>query len=319
MGSALSEPDRIHLYFALGKVYGDVDQYDRCFNCLEKGNRLRSKQLGYTIDKDRILFAKIKELFSAESLALNAEGDSDTSIQPFFIIGMPRSGTSLVEQILASHSKVHGAGELEAMARLAFPIISGQSNEDSNEEAILSRRKIESLHNGYLETLTSLNVPETIIVDKMPGNFRFVGLILSAFPNAKIIHLDRDPIATCWSIYKHFFSSKGNGYAYDMDNLAEYYRLYRGLMSFWRGLFPKGIYELSYEDLTENQEEQSRKLLEFCELDWEEQCLNFYQTKRAVRTASSVQVRQKMYKGSSEAWRKYESHLQPLINGLKVK
>ena len=318
MDSALRELDRMYLYFALAKVYEDLGQYDDSFSCLEKANAFRYQELNYHIDSEKRVFVRIKEIFNAESLAPNAIRDSDTHIQPLFIIGMPRSGTSLVEQILASHSKVHGAGELEAMARLAFPIISGQSNEDSNEEAILSRRKIESLHNGYLETLTSLNVPETIFTDKMPSNFRFVGLILSALPKSKIIHVNRDPIATCWSNYKHFFSTKGNGYAYDMGNLAEFYNLYRDLMSFWHEQFPKSIYELHYENLTENQEEQSRKLLEFCELDWEEQCLNFYKTKRAVRTASSVQVRQKMYKGSSEAWRKYESHLQPLINGLKV-
>ena len=320
MDSALKELDRMYLYFALAKVYEDLGQYDDSFSCLEKANAFRYQELNYHIDSEKRVFVRIKEIFNAESLAPNAKRDSDTHIQPLFIIGMPRSGTSLVEQILASHSKVHGAGELEAMGRLAFPIISGQSNEDSNQgKAILSRDKIESLHNGYLETLTSLNVPETIFTDKMPSNFRFVGLILSALPKSKIIHVNRDPMATCWSNYKHFFSTKGNGYAYDMGNLAEFYNLYTDLMSFWHEQFPKSIYELRYENLTENQEEQSRKLLEFCELDWEEQCLNFYQTKRAVRTASSVQVRQKMYKGSSEAWRKYESHLQPLINGLKEK
>ena len=316
--SVLSKRDRMHLYFGLAKVYDDLGECEDSFGYLEKANSLRHQELNYNIDSDKRLFVRIKEVLNSNSLATIAASDSDTNIQPLFIIGMPRSGTSLVEQILASHSKVHGAGELETMATLAFPIIFGKPTEDFNQGNVtLSSEKIESLRTDYLKTLTSLNVRKSIFTDKMPSNFRFVGLILSAFPKSKIIHIKRDPVATCWSNYKHFFSVKGNGYAYDMVNLAEFYNLYSDLMAFWREQFPKRIYELDYEILTENQEEQSRKLLEFCKLEWEKQCLYFYKTKRAVRTASSAQVRQKMYKGSSEAWKKYESYLEPLINGLK--
>jgi len=316
--SELSELDRMNLYVALAKVREDIGDYDDSFSYLEKANRLRNQELDYTIDNDRQLFARIKETFSVKGVTLDEVSEVKPPIRPIFIIGMPRSGTSLAEQILATHSKVHGAGELEIIGKLMSPITSGHSNDDLNQDkAALTSNEIASLRHGYLESLAALNVPETIIVDKMPYNFLYVGFILFAFPNAKIIHLDRDPIATCWSIYKHFFASKGNGYAYDMGNLAEYYSLYIGLMSFWRELFPESIYELCYEDLTENQEEQSRKILEFCELDWEEQCLEFYKTERTVKTASAVQVRQKMYKGSSKAWRKYENHLQTLINGLQ--
>jgi len=315
--SGLSDQDRMYLYFALAKVYDDLGEYKDGFDHLQKANFLRHQELNYDIDSDKNLFAKIKEVLNSKNLASIDAPDSNTNLRPLFIVGMPRSGTSLVEQILASHSKVHGAGELEVIGRLAFPIISGkfQGGFDQSNARIFTE-KIESLHNNYIETLTSLNVRETVFTDKMPNNFIFVGLILSAFPKSKIIHVKRDPIATCWSNYKHFFSGNGNGYAYDMGNLAVFYNLYRDLMAFWHEQFPGMVYDLDYESLTENQEEQSRKLLDFCGLDWEKECLYFYKTKRAVRTASSAQVRRKMYKGSSEAWRKYESYLQPLIDSL---
>ena len=312
-----SESDHMHLYFALGKAYGDIGEYDKSFNYLEKGNNLRGKALNYNIDEDIKLFAKIKKVFRTGNLVSEVVPDDDTSTQPIFIIGMPRSGTSLVEQILASHTKVHGAGELEAMGKLMFPIILGSPGRDTRQdETKLSTNDISAVRNGYLEALTALKVSEGIISDKMPLNFRWIGFILSAFPQAKIIHLNRDPRATCWSIYKNYFTGIGNGYAYDMDNLAKFYKLYTDLMSFWRELFPASIYDICYEELTVNQEEETRGLLEFCGLEWDEKCLDFHKTKRVVATASAAQVREKMYTDSSEAWRKYENHLQPLIKAL---
>jgi len=180
----------------------------------------------------------------------------------------------------------------------------------------LSQNEIKKVHDGYLEKLTALKVHEIIITDKTPHNFLWIGFILSAFPEAKIIHLNRDPKAICWSIYKRYFSTKGHGYANDLDDLAEFYKLYIDLMSFWRERFPNAIYDLSYEDLTENQEEETRKLLAFCDLPWEEECLDFHQNTRIVQTMSAAQVRKKMYQGSSEAWKKYAVQLQPLVDGL---
>ena len=148
----------------------------------------------------------------------------------------------------------------------------------------------------------------------MPINFRYVGFILTAIPEAKIIHMKRNPMATCWSIYKSFFN--GNSYSFNQEDLAQYYNFYLDLMVFWNKSFQNKIYELCYEDLTNNQENETRKLLEYSELDWDENCLNFHINKTAVKTTSSMQVRQKMYQGSSEVWKKYEAYLQPLINGL---
>ena len=148
----------------------------------------------------------------------------------------------------------------------------------------------------------------------MTINFRYIGLICSAFPDAKILHMRRDPMATCWSIYKYEF--RGNAYSFDQKDIADYYLLYKDLMNFWNKIFPDKIYDLYYEKLTINQEEETRNLLGYCDLEWDENCLNFHTNKTAVKTTSSMQVRQKMYQGSSEAWRKYEPYLQPLIKGL---
>ena len=158
----------------------------------------------------------------------------------------------------------------------------------------------------------------SILTDKMPLNFRHIGLIACALPEAKIIHTVRDPIATCWSIYKQHFAASGNSYAYDFQDLAGFFHLYKDLMSFWHEELPGKIYDLNYERLTLNQEEETRLLIEACELDWEDSCMSFHKTKRAVSTASSLQVRQKIYTGSSDAWRNFEDYIKPLINSLST-
>ena len=148
----------------------------------------------------------------------------------------------------------------------------------------------------------------------MPINFRYTGFILSAIPEAKIIHIKRDSMATCWSIYKYFFT--GNAYSFNQQDIADYYGFYKDIMKFWSRLFPDKIYELKYENLTNNQESETKKILEYCDLEWDENCLNFHDNNSSVKTTSSMQVRHKMYQGSSEAWKKYEAYLQPIISGL---
>ena len=257
----------------------------------------------------KALNSVIKDVFDDLPTLTNNEL-SQSSLRPIFIVGMPRSGTSLVEQIVASHNEAHGAGELEFSTQIFSSIIANISGDVDKKDLLFFREQ-------YLAKLNALKCSKNIITDKMPMNFRYIGLILSAFPEAKIIHLKRDARATCWSIYKNYFDSDGIGYSYDQNDLAQYYGLYSDLMSFWHERFPDQIYDICYEDLTTNQEEETRKLLEYCDLDWDENCLNFHSNKRAVKTASALQVRKKMYQGSSEAWKKYEAHLQPLIKGLK--
>ena len=202
---------------------------------------------------------------------------------------------------------------MNTLADLIEPILNNHLAKDKYK---LSEKTFLSVRQQYLEALSRFNVPENVITDKMPLNCQYIGFILSAFPEAKIVHLKRDARATCWSIYKHYFSSAGNGWAYNLDDLAEFYGLYLEQMNFWHQLYPGKIYDICYEDLTTHQEEETQKLLQYCELDWDENCLNFHTSKRVVKTASALQVRQKMYQGSSEAWKKHEEYLQPLIKAL---
>ena len=324
--SNLSQSDRIHLCLAMARVYENLGNQDEFFKFLHEGNRLRKEELNYSLDQDHRLFSIVKEMFR-EPPSLSHES---STIKPIFIVGLPRSGTTLVEQIIDSHHAVYGAGESQTFRKLLTLIVRDHLIEDTTTASTtiggmnisisdmnnLPKKVFLSIREQYLDELSSLNVSENVITNKGLLNFRFVGFILSAFPEAKIVHLKRDARATCWSIYKHYFSSTGNGWAYNLDDLTGFYALYSDLMDFWHQTFPNKIYDLCYEDLTTNQEEETRKLLEYCELDWDENCLNFHANKRAVKTVSALQVRQKMYQGSSEAWKKHEAYLEPLIKAL---
>jgi len=310
-GADMTSTDRIGFNFALAKAYEDLENYDEQFKFLNEANSIRKKELNYVIDKDKKLFSRIKEPFKSPPSILQKSLCKDTSVRPIFIVGMPRSGTSLVHQIIDSHNKVNGVGELNNLNKIILPFLKNYHKEDKKE---LLENHLLYIRQQYLDSLSSLNIKEKIIIDKMPLNFRYIGFILSSFPEAKIIHMNRNPIATCWSIYKYEF--RGNAYSFNQEDIVSYFALYKELMSFWSKLFPNKIYDICYEDLTSDQEEETRKLLEYCELDWDENCLNFHTNKTAVKTTSSMQVRQKMYQGSSEVWKKYEAYLQPLIKGL---
>ena len=304
--------DKVQINFALAKVNEDLGNQKDFFKHLNEGNRLRKKELNYSFKESKNFHSSLVRLFSKDKPKINKSSLNPLDIRPIFIVGMPRSGTSLVEQIISSHHSVHGAGELNNFKNVATPSLTNYIDNlinTINEDDLLSIRR------NYIKSLTDLSVDEKIITDKMPVNFRLVGLILTAIPEAKIIHLKRDPIATCWSNYKHYFAN-GNGFTYNQDDLANFFVLYQEIMKFWHKTFPSKIYDISYERLTTHQEDETHKLLKYCELDWDNNCLNFHKNTRAVITASASQVRQKMYQGSSDAWKKYEKFLQPLIMGL---
>ena len=306
----LSQSDRIFICFALAKAYEDLGKQEELFKVLHEGNQLRKKELKYSIEKSENHNSIIKKLFNSSPKPLSNQA---STIRPIFIVGMLRSGTSVVEQIISSHHEVYGAGELKNLTQIIIPILREHLTDDKKK---LSKKTFLSIRKQYLESLSRFNTSENVITDKWPLNFRSIGFILSAIPEAKIIHLKRDARATCWSIYKHYFSDTGNGWAYNFDDLAEFYKLYSELMRYWHEMFPGKVYDISYEDLTTNQEDETRKLLEYCELEWDQNCLDFHKNKRAVDTASVLQVRQKMYQGSSEAWKEHEEYLQPLIKAL---
>jgi len=306
----LSQSDRIFICFALAKAYEHLGKKDELFKVLHEGNQLRKKELNYTIEKSENHNAIIEKLFNSNPKALS---NQVSTIRPIFIVGMLRSGTSLVEQIISSHHEVYGAGELKNLRQIIIPILREHLTDDKKK---LSEKTFLSIRQKYLESLSRFNASENVITDKWPLNFRSIGFILSAIPEAKIVHLKRDARAVCWSIYKHYFTDTGNGWAYNFEDLSEFYKLYSELMRFWHEMFPGKVYDISYEDLTTNQEDETRKLLEYCELEWDKNCLDFHKNKRTVETASVLQVQQKMYQGSSEVWKEYEEYLQPMIKAL---
>ena len=309
----LPKLDQIHLNLALAQVNENLGNQEDFIKFLNKGNALRKKQLNYSTSNSERLHLNIKEMFASPVDIIN-NTESSSEISPIFIVGMPRSGTSLLEQILSSHHEVYGAGELEKITKLAKPIINNFSEGEINN---LEEQALLYLRNEYLDNLLRFRTDASVITDKLPLNFQYIGFILAALPESKIVHIKRDSIATCWSNYKHFFTSKENGYSHNFDDIVAFYKSYVDLMDFWHKKFPNKIYDISYEELTLNQEKESRKLLNYCDLDWDENCLNFYENNRAVKTPSALQVRKKIYQNSSNDWKKHKKFLQPLIKGLE--
>jgi tetratricopeptide (TPR) repeat protein len=310
---SLDSIDRIGLNFALSKVYEDLENHEKQFEYLNEANSLRKKELNYSKEKDQKLFARIKETFESPPSIISLPKSSLENVRPIFIVGMPRSGTSLVHQIIDSHNDVYGMGELNNLNKIVVELL---KSFNEKVDKCFSESDLLFLHNQYIDSLPISGIDEKVVVDKMPLNFRYIGFILSAFPEAKVIHMKRDPMATCWSIYKHEF--RGNAYSFNQNDIASYFKLYKDLMGFWDELFPNKILNICYEDLTLSQEKETRRILSFCELDWDRNCLNFYENKTTMKTTSSMQVRKKMYQGSSEVWKKYENYLQPLLKGLDI-
>jgi len=299
----------IVLCFALAKVYDDIDDVDKCFNLLVEGNQHHSRGKIDTIEDARTTITAVKRIFSTQAIS---SLDEPVPYQPIFILGMPRSGTSLVEQILAAHSLVYGGGELKMMGQWCAGFVKGYT---ANPNNFALDNYLKGLKEHYLKGLKELNCKE-FVTDKMPPNFIWIGFILSAIPTAKIIHTIRDPMAVCWSNYKTDFVGSSNGYSCNLNDTGEFYKLYADLMEFWYKKFPGKIYDLNYEQLTLNQEEETRKLLDYCGLNWEDACLEFHKTLREVKTASQAQVKRPMYQGSSESWKRYKKYLGPLQKSL---
>ncbi len=301
-----SPPDRMQLEFALAKACDDIGETDRAFEFYAAANAKRREQFDDPLAEQRKLFDMARTLF-ADGVPAPPDGLAPATKRPIFILGMPRSGTSLAEQILASHRDVHGAGELGSLQKAVIPAL--QAGE-------LDEAAIREIRQSYLGSLDAFGFAEPVVTDKMPANFRWIGFIAAALPEATIIHMKRDPVAVGWSIFRTFFPAGGLEYSFDLADIAAYTELHDAMMGFWAERLPGRIHELDYDRLTENQEEETRRLLDLCRLGWDEHCLSFHETERTVTTASSAQVRQKLYSGSSQAWRKYAKHLGPLIEVL---
>lgn len=304
----IGEDDRCRLHFTLAKMHEDTGNLEAAFNNYSLGGAMRKKLLGYNSDQDQNLFSQIKN--AAQNIKDNALTPAPDALEstPIFILGMPRSGTTLVEQIISCHSQVHAGGESTLLSQIGSAIRLGGTK--------ASKQQLTQLRNSYLAEAAKSSQGQPYITDKMPHNFEYIGLICSALPEAKIVHVKRDPAATCWSNFKNYFSTNGLGYSYDLQDVIEYYRYYKDLMTFWDQMFGDRIFHLNYDQLTMDQESESRKLLSHLELDWGNACLSPHKNNRSVRTASQQQVRQKIYQGSSQKWRKFEPFLKGAFDEL---
>lgn len=314
LGRGMPAKERFSLLFGLGKMRDDCGHYEQAFRHFEQGNLLQKKP--FELDGEEKLRKAMAKAFTPKSLKVFAER-GHSSREPVFIVGMPRSGTTLMERIIASHPRGAGAGELPTMPWLAnsvFPV-NETRKAAAQIQSSLTAAKINELAEEYLDILRQGREDADRIVDKMPSNFLFLGFIKAVFPNATIIHAMRHPLDACLSCYFQAFGDLR--WANSMDQIAEFYTLYRRSMAYWRKALPEGsILDVRYEQLVEDPETHARRMIEACGLDWDPSVLEFFRTKGVVRTASIAQARQPIYKTSRARWINYAEHLQPLVTPL---
>jgi Flp pilus assembly protein TadD len=303
---------------ALYRVYEKRQEHNAASDCLVQGNLLRRKSLEYDIVDDEREMAETAKAFDAAFL----NGPSPASLpgpQPIFVLGLPRSGTSLVEQILSSHSQVSGAGEVASVRNSLERIPEAKNQRFPGYVQHLKSGRLSAIAADVQKIICdSSPQPTPFITDKTPRNFLYIGLIKRIWPEARIIHCQRNLMDCAWSNYRIQFGS-GNEYAYDQDEMIRYFRAKEKLMAHWQSICPDGFLNLSYEAMVADQEGETRRLLKYCGLEWEDDCLQFHQNSRPVRTASSVQVRSPIYKTSIKAWEPYADILAPMIKALAEK
>lgn len=315
---AQNDEDRCSLHYALGKIYDDCRMYDESFFHYLCGNQIERKKYSYSWKKFSSRVDSLIREFPAGYL-LNRTWTGSPAELPVFIVGMPRSGTTLTEQILASHPLVYGAGELKYFDEKSISLPVKLERPYPECLKLLPAGELKGIAEEYSAYLRRLSPDAERVTDKMPWNFLHLGFIALLFPRARVIHCRRSPLDTCLSIFFQRFTGR-HPYSSDLGDLGHYYRDYERLMEHWRKVLPPGmLLEVAYEEMVENPEEMSRKLIGFCGLEWNERCLKFNESDRAVRTASSWQVRQPIYKTSKERWKRYERHLGPLIEALEGK
>ena len=319
--SRLPTMDRSILHFTLADVLDKLDCCDEAFEHYRQGNDLRRhylQQRGQAFNPARTvsLCEQIIATFNSGYFKRVQSYGVDTEL-PVFIVGMPRSGTTLVEQILCSHPQVFGAGELKDIPQLTddLPALMQTPERYPTCVARINRPTVQTMAERYLRHLAQLGGNASRVIDKLPRNRRHLGFIHTMFPKARIIHCRRDPLDTCVSCYFQHFENLN--FTTSLEDIALIYQLYQRMLAHWREELPMQIFEVQYEELVENQEPISRQMVAFCGLEWDDRCLAFHKKERAVQTASSIQVRQPIYRSSIGRWRRYESHLRPLIEALQ--
>jgi len=315
---ALSLDGRIQLEFALGKAYEDRKDYDRSFPHYEEGNALKRHQCRYKADQMQEELETQASVCTNELFELHA-GHGCPAPDPIFIVGLPRAGSTLLEQILASHSQVDGTMELPNILSLAHKLRAQKSvqAEDGYPKNLwhLGADELRAFGEKYVEDTRIHRAGAPFFIDKMPNNFRHIGLIQLILPNAKIIDARRDPMACCFSGFKQLFA-EGQEFTYGLTEIGRYYRDYVALMDHWDSVLPGKVLRVQYEDVVADLERQVRRILDHCGLPFEDACLEFFKTDRSVRTASSEQVRQPINTKGLEPWRPFDAHLGPLRDAL---
>ena len=308
----LNNNQKINLLFALAKANEDIGQIEKSFKNLNLGNNIKRKSIDFDIKTEIEFFNQLKKIFKKIKFSSNFE-ETSTEKNIIFILGMPRSGTSLVEQIITSHSNVFGAGELSQLSKIIRNnlIVDKVISETRVNNLINDNHFSYKLRDEYFNFLKRFNANERYITDKAPLNFRWIGLIKILFPKSKIIHCSRNPKDNCLSLYKNFFEG-GLDFSYNQKELGTYYKGYSDLMNFWKNQFSTFIHEAKYEKIIENPNKEIKDILDFCDLPWEEDCLLFYKNKTPIKTMSTSQARQPIYKSSINSFQKFAPFLEDL-------
>ena len=312
----LNDDQKINLLFALAKADEDMGEIKKSFENFNLGNTIKRNSIEFDINKEINLFNQLKHIFDKFNFNNNLQKDnSEKNI--IFILGMPRSGTSLVEQIITSHSLVFGAGELQQLSNIIEEnlVYKGNMQEKLINDVINNESFALKLKQKYFNNLKRFNTNLHYITDKAPLNFRWIGLIKILFPSSKIIHCSRNPRDNCLSLYKNIFEG-GLNFSYDQKELGTYYNLYLDLMNFWNSKFTNSIYEAKYELVIKTSENEIKKIIQFCGLPWEKNCLSFFNNTTPIKTMSTVQARQPIYKSSLNSFKKFQPFLKTLNNLL---
>jgi len=306
----MSDIERSQIHFALGKAYEVKKDFDNSFNNYFKGNEVKKGLIKYSSDDTTDNTKRILDFFNLETIR-DLSKSSTVDQDPIFILGMPRSGSTLVDQIISSHSKVDGTQELPNIIKIASELNSNNQNTYPEILKELDESKLSEMGNNYLSETTWARKDAPFFIDKMPNNFIHIGLIKTILPNAKIIDTRRDPMDTCFSCYKQFFA-RGQLFTYSLEDLGNYYTDYIKAMNHWHSVYGKDIFTVHYDNVINKTEETIRELIDYCNLSFEKECLEFYKSSRPVKTPSAEQVRQPIYKSGLNYWKNYEKHLVPL-------
>jgi len=300
--------DKINISVALGKAYEDTENFDKSFECYKKANVCKKEKITFSMETEKKYFDEIKFTYSL-NLIKEMENFGSKKDGSIFIVGMPRSGSTLIEQIISSHSKVHGADEIETLPKIVDKYFRNVNiNLFLQGVFDLDKDILQKMGNEYESVMKKISKKAKKTTDKLLINFLNIGLIKIILPKSKIIHCYRDPKDNVFSIFKNQFTGDKINYAYDINDIISYYNQYKDLMNYWNKIFPTFIYNIKYENLINDTENQIKNLIKFCDLKWEDGCLKFYNNKKPIKTASDTQARSKIYNSSINSWKNYKKH-----------